>query len=119
MRTLAVSAIAVIFGLLGISAAKAEAPNGQAKALLKLTLRDPVTIHGAGFQPRERVRVTLVQPSLVRVVRAGRGGGFVVAFEATATHRCDLVRVVALGGSGTRAVLKILPSPACLIDRMP
>jgi hypothetical protein len=114
-----VFAIAVIFALVGVAAAGAEQPTGSAQALLRLTLRDPVTIHGAGFQPRERVRVTLVQPSLVRVVRAGRGGGFVVAFDATATHRCDLVRVVALGGSGTRAVLKILPSPACLIDRIP
>jgi hypothetical protein len=31
----------------------------------------------------------------------------------TAT-RCDVVRVVAVGSRGSRAVLKYLPSPACL-----
>jgi hypothetical protein len=113
MRTLAVFAAVVVGGVLGVCTASANAP-----ALLTLQARDPVTIRGVGFKPAERVRVSLAQPGALKVVRAGSGGSFLVVLPS-GTSRCDLVRVVALGGSGSRATLKVLPSPACLPDRAP
>jgi hypothetical protein len=113
MRALAALAIAAAIGLLAMSTAAAVEPSGS-KPLLTLALRDPVTIRGAGFRPGERIRVTLLQPTGVRVVRVGSRGGFIVSFGAT-MPRCELVRVIAVGG-GLRAALKILPSPACLPD---
>jgi hypothetical protein len=114
MRTLAMFAAVFVGGVLGVCTASAKSP-----ALLTLQARDPVTIRGVGFRPAERVRVSLVQPGALKVVRAGRGGTFLVVFPSGGTGRCDLVRVVALGGSGSRATLKLLPSPACLPDRAP
>jgi hypothetical protein len=112
MRALAALAILVAAGVPAVSTNAALRPSSQ-RPVLSIALRDPVTIVGRGFRAGERVRVTLPQQG-VRVVRAGSRGGFVVSF-AVGVHRCDLVRVVAVG-SGPRAVLKVLPSPACLLD---
>jgi hypothetical protein len=114
MRTLTVFAAVVAGGVFGVCTASANAP-----ALLTLQARDPVTIRGVGFRPAERVRISLAQRGALKVVRAGRGGSFLVVFPSGGTSRCDLVRIVALGGSGSRATLKVLPSPACLPDRAP
>lgn len=112
MRALVALAIVVAAGVPAASTNAAAGPNSQ-RPVLSVALRDPVTIVGRGFHAGEQVRVTL-PPHGARVVRAGSRGGFVVSF-AVGVHRCDLVRVVAVG-SGPRAVLKILPSPACLLD---
>jgi hypothetical protein len=54
-----------------------------------------------------------------RPVRASRAGRFVVIFAGATVGRCDLVRVIATGGRGSRATLKILPPPACKSQRDP
>jgi hypothetical protein len=118
MRTLAVFAAVGVRGVLGVCAASARAP-----AVLSLQTRDPVSIRGVGFKPAEWVRVRvrggLAQPGVLRVVRAGPGGTFLAVFPSGGASRCDRVRIVALGGRGSTATLKALPSPACLPDRAP
>ena len=46
-------------------------------------------------------------------MRTSRRGTFSAAF-ATGVGRCELVRVVAVGGAGSKAKLKRLPGPACM-----
>jgi hypothetical protein len=113
MRALFALAIVVAAGAPATSTA-VTVESTPHRPTLAVVLRDPVTIRGSGFRPGERIRVTLPRQA-VRIVRAGSGGGFVVHF-GLGTHRCDLVRAVAVGGAGTRAALKLLPSPACLLD---
>jgi hypothetical protein len=112
MRARVALAIVVAAGVPATTAGAAVQANPHRPAL-SVVVHDPVTIKGSGFRPGERIRVTLRQER-VRIVRAGSGGGFVVRFSV-GLHRCDLVRAVAIGG-GTRAAIKLLPSPACLLD---
>lgn len=113
IRALAVLAAAAAFAPLSATASAGP-------ATLRLQDRTPITLAGAGFRQGERVRVTLVrQTSSGRMIRAGRNGSFVVIFRGATATRCDLVRAVAVGSGGTRAVLKILPAPACLPARSP
>jgi hypothetical protein len=81
---------------------------------LKLVDRSPLVVRGTGFKPRERVRVELsVVASELRRVRTTRAGTFTVAFARVTVHRCDSVRIVAVGTGGSHAALKLLPAPAC------
>jgi hypothetical protein len=112
MRTLAICG-AVALGA-ALPALAGATSTGDAAAL-RLQDRSPVTVAGSGFERGERVRVTLFrETSTKRVVRAGRPGTFVVTFTGATMSRCDRVRVLAVGGRGSRAVLKILPAPACM-----
>jgi hypothetical protein len=89
-------------------------------ATVRLQDRTPVTVAGAGFDRGERVRVTLtIDTSTRTTTRAGRRGTFRVVFAGATATRCDMIRVVAIGGEGSRAVLKILPAPACMPQRSP
>jgi hypothetical protein len=87
---------------------------------LRLRDRSPLVVGGAGFERGERVRMTLYgDENARRSVRASRRGTFVITFAGTTFTRCDVVRVVATGGAGSRAVLKMLPPPACMPLRAP
>ena len=84
------------------------------KAGIRLTDRNPLTVRGEHFQSRELVRVTVSAPATARkTVRTSATGSLRALFSGTTAHRCDLVRVVATGDEGSRAVLKLLPPPAC------
>ena len=76
---------------------------------------NPLTVAGAGFHSRERVRVTATVADATQTVRivTTRIGGFRAALSELTPTRCDLIRVVAVRRSGTTVVLKRLPSPAC------
>jgi hypothetical protein len=118
MKTLTVCA-ALALGGATVPALPAATPDQDAAAL-RLQDRSPVVVAGTGFQRRERVRVTMtLDTTTERVVRTNRAGRFVVTFVGVTATRCDLVRVVARGGRGSRATLKILPPPACLPQRAP
>jgi hypothetical protein len=118
MRTVAAwGAVALCAALPALATA---ASAGEDRAALRLQDRSPITVAGSGFERGERVRVTLIhETSTQQVVRAGRPGTFVVSFAGTFVRRCELVRVTAVGGRGSRAVLKILPAPACMPVRAP
>jgi hypothetical protein len=117
MQKLVVYAAIALTGALvptGAAAAQDDAPT------LRLRDRSPVAVTGVGFERGERVRVTLLRETNARkIVRASRAGAFVVTFASTTVTRCDVVRVIATGGRGSRAALKILPPPACIPLRAP
>jgi len=47
-------------------------------------------------------------------VTAGPAGVFTVAFTGVGVGKCTAFSVVAIGGDGSRATLKILPLPGCI-----
>jgi hypothetical protein len=113
-----IRALAVLAAAGAFTPLSATASTGP--ATLRLQDRSPITLAGAGFTRGERVRVTLDRrTNSIRIIRAGRNGAFVVMFRGASASRCDLVRVIATGSGGSRAVLKILPAPACLPARSP
>ncbi len=112
-RTVAVLAVC---GAAGIAAAVSGPALGRSVPSLGITARQPLTVVGSSFRPREHLRVTVTLPGRVRSrsVTAGRTGHFEVVFLQLSASRCDLLRVVAIRQSGARVVLKRLPPPACL-----
>lgn len=99
------------------------------KAILRLVDRDPLTVQGRGFKPRERVQVvasvpdsaqkTAVAEMVRKTIRATATGSFRIVFSEISVDRCSLVRVIAVGARGSRAELKVLPSPMCTPARLP
>jgi hypothetical protein len=119
--------IAALFLMLGIGGTllaglgQTAAARTAATAKLRLLATNPVTVAGAGFHSRERVRVTASASDRTQVVRvvATRIGSFTADLDDLSANRCDLIRVVAVGNAGTRVVLKRLPAPACMPERSP
>jgi hypothetical protein len=89
-------------------------------AKLRLLAMNPLTVVGTGFHSRARERVTATSAGATQTVRATatRTGSFRVTFDELAPSRCDLIRVVAVGRAGATVVLKRLPLPACLPERL-
>lgn len=83
----------------------------KAKASLQLMRSAPLQVRGRGFEPGEVVRLKVNDRRATRAKASSRG--FFVASFGLGVSRCDAVRVVAAGSSGSRAVLKLLPAPAC------
>ncbi|HSL63506.1 MAG TPA: hypothetical protein VK874_02515 [Gaiellaceae bacterium] len=91
----------------------AAAPAATAqKPVLRLSSTSPVTVVGTGFQPREKVvvSVTMRGGASAKAVTA-RNGRFVVRFARTA--RCGLVLARAVGSKGSRAAARSLGG-ACI-----
>jgi hypothetical protein len=108
--------IALIAAALAVAAFAGGTAFGgpSAKPTLRLMKLHPLTVHGQRFHARELVRVQVQAPSAAtRRVRANQSGSFTASF-GTGVSRCDVIRVVAIGGEGSRAVLKYLPAPACM-----
>jgi hypothetical protein len=107
----AVAAAALALGIAGLGAGFTSSQHPS----LRLLKTAPLTLTGSHFRAKERVRVTVTVESArsARMVRASGRGSFVAGF-ATGAGRCSAVRAVAIGGAGSRAVLKHLPAPACL-----
>jgi hypothetical protein len=116
MRKLAALVVLVACGVTATSISA----GGSGKAYLRLVDRDPLTVRGQGFKPRERVRVTASEPQWRRkTIRATATGSLRVAFAEITVDRCSLVRVATVGARGSQAVLKILPSPMCTPSDLP
>lgn len=96
--------------LAGPAVAAAPAPA------LRLVTDQPLSVRGVHFKSHERVRVTQHVEAVTRskVVRATAKGTFKVTFAVpVAIDPClESVRVTAVGGRGSEAVLK-LPQRAC------
>jgi len=125
MRTLAVL---IAFIACGATATSISA-GSLGKSNLRLVDRDPLTVQGRGFKSRERVRVIASVPesaqttsaaeTVRKTVRATATGSFRAVFSDFSVDRCTLVRVTTVGGQGSRAVLKVLPSPMCTPSLVP
>jgi hypothetical protein len=103
--------------VLGFSIAYDPGGKEARVASLRLVKKSPLTVRGEHFRGAERVRLRamLHRPT---TATANSQGSFVASFGKLTT-RCDRVRVIAIGSEGSRAVLKLLPRPACIAARTP
>lgn len=86
-------------------------PAAVASPHLAVTAVHPITVRGARFLPRERVRVVVTTGAGkgTRYVRASRTGTFAVRFTAVRVAPCPWYVVRATGNRGSRAVLRLMP----------
>jgi hypothetical protein len=78
---------------------------------VRIAARDPLTLAGRGFKPRERVKLTVELGAVTqaRRVRARATGTFEIAFAAMALQRCHGgLAVSAVGDDGSRVRWKLL-----------
>jgi hypothetical protein len=101
--------VAVVLGFTTL--VKPTAKRGR--PALRVIATSPLKIRGEHFRSRESVRV-MTNAKMIRAKASG-DGVFVVTIRGAT--RCDSVRVLARGSSGSYAVVKVLPSPACLAAR--
>jgi hypothetical protein len=90
------------------ASAPASAPAAKRRATLTPAGTEPFRVRGAGFKPRERVRVT-IEPTnamggITRRVRATGRGMFVVSFGDILA--CQGVGGDAIGSRGSRAAFQ-------------
>jgi hypothetical protein len=103
--------------VLVIAAGICIAAAGQSGAAVqRATLRivddsTPPTLRGTGFQPHERVRVTIVAGTTrtVRPTVASASGRFLLRLTTIDINACAGFSTVAVGNRGTRATLKRAP----------
>jgi hypothetical protein len=80
-----------------------------AKASLQVISQMPVAIQGRGFRARESVRVSAAGRQWR--LRAGPRGSFTLTLRGV--DFCKLVRILAVGSRGSRAILRIMPLQPC------
>jgi hypothetical protein len=80
---------------------------------LTVTASAPLTVKGAGFAARERIRVVASLPgAAAHWATATATGGFTVRFSAMTVDSCTAYIVRASGLQGDNAILRIRP-PEC------
>lgn len=95
---------------LGCAAGKADGGSeAAAKASLQVIRQAPMTIRGNGFRSQESVRVSAAGRQWHP--RASARGSFVLTLRGA--NRCKIVRIVAVGSDGSRAILRIIPALPC------
>jgi hypothetical protein len=104
-----VAGVALVLGFtqLGGNEAKATKPS------LRVTGSAPLEVRGSHFRSRESVRLTAGK----RTIRANANGNGYFVVTIPGSDRCNTVRVLARGSAGSYAVVKVLPSPACMPAR--
>jgi hypothetical protein len=86
---------------------------GTRVARVALVSRTPLTLAGAGFRAKERVRVTVNAGMLVpaRTVTTGAAGTFRLTWSAVSVGgSCRSIVISAVGSKGTKVFAKLLPS---------
>ena len=89
---------------------------------IRLLDRQPVTVSGRGFAPRERVTVRVVplgESRYSKEVRPTRTRRFTVVFRSAALDECAGYTITARGARGSRAVIGRLIPPPCGIVVQP
>lgn len=106
---LLLAGLALLVASRDVSAATQSPP----KATLQLVDRSPLTVRGAYFKLRERVRVTASTDSdtATRVTRTTRRGVFSVDFGTLGKDPCATITIKAAGAKGDRATLIVKPPP--------
>jgi hypothetical protein len=80
-------------------------PEAATKASLQVVRQTPMTIRGQGFRPHESVRVSAAGRQWNP--KASERGSFVLTLRGA--NRCKIVRILAVGSNGSRAILRIIP----------
>ena len=111
------SAVAVL-ATIGLACTAGTAFGGSetvAKASLQVIDQAPMTIQGHGFRARESVRVSAAGREWR--LRASLRGSFKLTLRGV--DGCRILRVVAVGAGGSRAILRILPLQQCAAAPIP
>jgi hypothetical protein len=78
-------------------------------AHITITSRSPVVVRGAGFQPSERVTVSVsAKVTYKKVVIASSLGGFRAMFRGKTIGSCQFYSAQARGNRGSLASLKVI-----------
>jgi len=107
VRILLVACTAAVLAASATAAAAASGPT------LELVRQGPLVVRGTSFVPGERVVVTALTPTGPRrtVAKATRSGGFRATLRLPAQACGRAFMVVARGGTGTRALLRLAGRP--------
>lgn len=99
--------------LVVLGADHAAFADASSRASLRLVKKAPVTLAGANFEARERVRVVAARDGerFVRTVVASATGAFTVSYSRVTIDPCN-ASFWATGNRGSRAALK-LPERMC------
>ena len=93
-------------GAVDTTAAGVPVTAAAAKAELRLADGAPLTLRGAHFYSRERVRLIVVaRRKVTKSLTATGGGAFVVRLRGIAVGRCQGFIAFAVGSRGSRASL--------------
>jgi hypothetical protein len=112
MRRVLFVIAALALAACGSTQASEQPSATTAKPRLSFGQLFPLTVNGAGFRSRERVRVTLRgSRTATKTVVADRRGRFTARFTVRVPP-CGSVRVRAVGAAGSRASRE-LPRPDC------
>ena len=105
--------------LVVLGADHAASADASSRASLRLVKKAPVTLAGANFKPRERVRVVAARDAerFVRTVTASAAGAFTVSYSGVTIDPCNAT-FRATGNRGSRAVVK-LPERMCPVTLGP
>jgi len=98
---------------LAAAGAVTAATRSPASPALQLVDRSPLTVRGAHFKLRERVRVTAStdENTAIQVTRTTRHGVFSVDFGTFAENPCATITIKAAGAKGDGARLVVAPPP--------
>lgn len=108
LRQLAIAVLMTV--ALGCSAGTAVGGSETAtRASLQVIRQTPLTIQGHGFRSQESVRVSAAGRQWRP--KASARGSFVLTLRGA--NRCTIVRIVAVGSDGSRAVLRLMPLRSC------
>ena len=108
IRESAITLLAAV--ALGCAAGTADGGSETtAKASLQVIRQTPMTIRGSGFRSQESVRVSAAGRQWHP--RASARGSFVLTLRGA--NPCRIVRIVAVGSDGSRAILRIIPARTC------
>jgi hypothetical protein len=112
MRTLVICLVALV--LPASAAGVGVEIESKRVPALRLLDRQPLSLRGKSFLPRELVRVTVTTDGqrTVKRIRATATGAFTANFVSLELDRCSGALVVASGFRGSQATLKV-PQPAC------
>ena len=98
--------ILVLLAVLAAGAGGIVDPTSRVAPALRVVRDAPLTLRGSGFEPRERVTVTVRMGTtvLVRRTRAGSAGGFTLRWTSERLRACTLPLLIRARGAETGLV---------------
>jgi hypothetical protein len=108
----ALVALSLVLGAAVSAEASVSQPDRRAK--LAVVTKNPLTIRGTQFRPREIVRLTVEAEGnrFTRRTTASRTGTFTQQFSSVEVDRCSRLIAVAIGSRGSQATIKYF-EPLC------
>ena len=100
---------ALLLSIIFLVLPTASAATSSRTAHITITSRSPVVVRGTGFQPSERVTVSVsAKATYKKVVTVSRLGAFRVTFRGLAIGSCQPYSAQARGNRGSIASLKVI-----------